>query len=99
MALLDLVEMNRKHAHRRLMKTADDLRQLVEQVERNAADLDRVGQTRGPRSHTVVVGRALHDVTTFLANMHLESAFEYAAEADSAMAEAKATAQLDGQRQ
>jgi hypothetical protein len=86
---LDLVITNRAHAKRRLEKTAADLRRLAETVERTALDLDRVG-TFGYETHTRVVGSVLHEVTTFLANMHLETAFDYASEADVALAEKKA---------
>jgi hypothetical protein len=90
---LDLTTTSRAHAKRRLEKTADDLRRLASAVDRTAAELDQVeNDAAGYKTHTRVVGNALHEVITFLANMHLESAFEYAAEADIALAEKKAAA-------
>lgn len=90
MELLDLTAMNRSHAQRRLRVTAKDLRSLADRIERTAADLDRVAERQpGYRTHTRVIGEALHEVITFLANMHMESAFDYAAEADIAAAEAE----------
>jgi predicted trehalose synthase len=100
MTTFDLTERSSAHAKRRLLKTADDLRRLADTVERTAGELDKVAD-EGPggyRTHTRVVGNALHEVITFLANMHMEQAFEYASEADVALAESRVARELDGQQ-